>query len=405
MTDRTHCTQVLVRISGTACALLLMSTPAAAAPAAPVTAAPAQAGTQVQTRPPALSQFAPRPSNRKRLDFSLWDDALKTSVIYGGPSLRERATRPQPWPGSRIVHGHTSGLRMEGNKVAYELLNDDYEDALAAYAADLESIANAYDIPSFPRDEQLAFWLNMHNALVISALAEAYPVARPSDIKGADGLAFHDTKRVTIRGVPLSLRDIRERIVYAHWNDPRVIYGFFHGDLGSPAIQTNAFRGDNVWIVLGYSATEFTNALRGVDRGGRKKLRVSKIYEEAAPWYFPAFGDDLRSHLREFVQEDTLDDIKTLDKPFQVARYETVIADLTAGDGDRKPISNFASYPGINGAPLGNGLIARTLSERGRKMNKLRRRGLHGTVVITDIKTDGERNAPTSAPPPRRGAD
>ena len=365
---------------------------------------------------PALSEFRPRPSTTTRLDYSVWDDALQEFVLYGGPSLRKRERRPEPSMGSRIVHGHVSPLRLEGNKLAMEYFSDDFHDAVGAYAADLIAIGNRLDIPALPRNEQLSYWLNLHNVLIVNAIADAYPVKHPSRITGADGRELHDTTLAVIDGVPLSLRDIRERIVYPHWNDRRVIYGFFLGDLGSPALQRQAYNGKDVWRTLQVSADEFATSLRGFERRG-DTLRVSRVYRDVARFYFPDFEPDLRAHLLEHANETTREELgRAAEGTIRVAIYEDTIADLTAGDGDREPLSwtvSTTQRPGASGADAfrnDNGqarpssVVGRLLQEQRRKFQRLYKEGLIGTVFIEDINlgADAERDMPdnASASPP-----
>ena len=333
--------------------------------------------------------FAPKPSRDLILDYSLLDEILKTSVMYGGPSLRRRASRPDAQVGTRFAYGHTSPYRLEGNKVVFEYMNDDFNTMFSAYADDLVEIGNRLDIASLPRNEQLAYWLNLHNVLLIREVAKAYPVSNPSRIKGADGARLHDTLVATIDGVPLSLRAIREDIVYANWSDPRVIYGFFQGDIGSPAIRRKAFTGDNVWSILTDSAKEFSSSLRGVERFG-DEIRVSKLYADTARWYFPNFEGDVRAHLMKFGSEESVADIRAARKPIKIARYETDTADLTAGDLNQKSYSQVLSTQGDIQRLDRNPVLARFVREQRQKYNDMRERGLTGTVIIEDIETEPE---------------
>lgn len=336
--------------------------------------------------------FTPRATSSQRIDFDIWDAALKEFVLYGGPSLRKRARRPQALVGSRFVHGHTSPYRMEGNRIVYEFMKDEFQDNLELYVQDLIEVGNRVDIPSLPRNEQLAYWLNLHNALIITTIAEDYPVSNPSRIKGEDGLRLHDTKLATIDGIALSLRDIRENIVYRHWRDPRVIYGFFHGDVGSPSIQRKAFTGDNVFSVLTYSADEFVNSLRAVELRN-DAVHVSRLYKDAAPYYFPDFEKNVRAHLKQYAHGETSSDLNDGTGFLKVASYEDVIADLTAGDGNRRPISNVVSQDARSWGS-NNSTIDRALREHRQKREELRRNGLSGVVIIEDIETDPEQTEP-----------
>lgn len=362
-----------------------------------ITTSPLVASTSVSV-PSATSVFAPNPQTRVRLDYEVWDQLLKDFVMYTGPSLRQRATRPRPVVGTRFVHGHTSPYRMEGNRIVFEEINDEYAGAIKAYAADLIDIGNRIDIARMPRNEQLAYWMNLHNALVIDTIMDNYPVERPSRIKGADGESFHDMTLATIKGVPISLRTIREDIVYRHWNDPMVIYGFFLGDIGSPSIQRAAFTAQNVNGLVRFSGSEFANSLRGFELR-KTDLMVSQLYYDAAPYFFPDFETDVRAHLRKLVGGDAKSEFSQARGDMRIAKYDTTIVDLTAADGDRLPISNVQSDDGEN-IGLTRGPMSRQLQEFNRKFEQIRTRGLNGTVVIEDIDTD--ETAPTSAPPPTR---
>ena len=175
--------------------------------------------------------------------------------------------------------------------------------ALTQYRQDLERVGNELDIVHLPRNEQLSYWINLHNVAVIEALAHQYPMREPAEGSfGANETTLQDAKLVTIDGVQLSPRDIREKIVYPNWSDPRVIYGFWRGEIGGPSIQRLAYTGSNGDQLLALNAEEFVNSLRGVEAYGGA-LRISQIYEEAAPFYF-ADDADLITHLSQFARDD-----------------------------------------------------------------------------------------------------
>ncbi|GLQ19342.1 hypothetical protein GCM10007854_02970 [Algimonas porphyrae] len=332
------------------------------------------------------SHFTPDPSRTTRLDFTFWDEVLKESVLYTGPSLRERASRPYPIVGSRLTRGHTSHYRLEGNKVLFEGFDDDFTEMLGHYVEDLVAIANRVDLTSLPRDEQLAYWLSLHNVLVVHAIAENYPLSSPSRIKGADGLRFHDTKRVTIDGVVLSLRNIRQDIVYANWANPLVIYGFFHGDIGSPSLQRKAYAGNTVWDTLRFSGTEFANSLRGFIVYGDEP-KISRHYDDAAPYFFAVdFNADVRRHMNSLLTPEVKTELADATAVVKIARYEADVADMTKGTNDRIQLGNVysATSSGTTKVPT---VLARAVNETGQKMTKIRRRGLFSTVTIEDIQT------------------
>ena len=250
-----------------------------------------------------LAVFEPRPEGRtERIDYVGVDRVLKRIVLLSGPSLRKRASRPAPSLGTRIVYGHVSPFRLEGNKIIFSKMTEGQREAIFSSAEDLITFGNQLLLTGLPRSAQLAYWLNLHNMLVISELLKRYPLRVPRRLEvGPEGTPFHDAPLATIHGVPLSLRDIRVGIVYRYWSDPRVMYGFFRGDLASPSIRKQAYEPATVWKALEDNAFEFVNALRGVHRRLHDPAdRVSPIYQEA-PAVFPDWPADLVDHLKEFA--------------------------------------------------------------------------------------------------------
>ncbi|KWV91998.1 DUF547 domain-containing protein [Erythrobacter sp. YT30] len=346
-----------------------------------------------------FAQFAPAKDQRDhRIDYQHWDEALGFMVIPMGPSLRDAAPRVSAPTGTRIIYGHRSRYRLEGNRVAFSFLDADIRSALTEYREDLERVGTQLDLTNLPRNEQLAFWINLHNVAVIEALAYEYPLREPAEGEfGSNAAGLQDAKLVNIKGVELSPRDIREKIVYPNWSDPRVIYAFWRGEIGGPSIQRLAFTGDNVDILLSLSAEEFVNSLRGVESYGGA-LRVSRIYEEARPFYFET-DDDLKAHLSSFAR----DDVKELvgeTKRVAFNRYEGAIADLVNGHpdpgfsfvcstgrglGDTTPNAYISLVTRCSDEPSKNRAAKRLMFERAQKLNKAYRRGIRtGTVIYGD---------------------
>ena len=335
-----------------------------------------------------LDVFRPKPGfDKRRLDYQIWDDVLQNIVIDFGLSSRIRATRPQQSTGTRVVSGHTSPYRLEGSRIAFGYLNDNYREVLTQYREDLVSIANQLDITRLSKDEQLAFWFNLHNVALIEKISQAYPEDEPStltfDVNGSQ-ILLDDFKFIQIRGKSLSLRNIREDIVFSNWTDPRVIYGFFRGDIGSPRMLRLAFTANNLEYRLNGNANEFVNSLRGFHEA-RKARRVSKVYDETKRFYFPNWPADLTAHLKQYAEGETVEELAA-EKPFELDKYETKIADLSGGH--RRASGLFIQGSG-NLPPE----TARLLSEVGKKQEILRQRGggnglTSGYVIIEDIETD-----------------
>jgi len=333
--------------------------------------------------------FAPKEQTQySTIDYEIWDAALSNIVLRLGQSIRVRASRPNPTVGTRMVKGHKSGYRLEGSRVTFSFLDNSYRVNLTAYRKDLERIANEVDISRLARKEQLAFWLNLHNVTLIEQIALNYPVRQPEKLLvGADKQPLNEAKLLNIRGVDISLRDIRENIVYPNWSNPDVIYGFFRGNIGGPALQNYAFTSHNVDMILKLQAIEFVNSLRGFHES-RNALKVSSLYDEARPYYFTDWSNDLKTHLRKHASPEVLKELAK-DKPLKLDRYDAVVADLLAGD--RPSTANLNVR--INGQSQSARIspeIGRLLRELDQKTRTMRARGMiakRGTVTIDDIPT------------------
>ncbi len=334
---------------------------------------------------PEFSRFAPKAQTKTtRLDYSIWDEALANVVVDFGPSLRQRALRPDAIVGSRRFKGHKSPYRLEGSRVTFAYLNDQYREGLTLYRQELEDLASQIDLTRLSRDEQLAYWLNLHNVALIEQIALEYPIDRPGDIKiRIDGkkVKLDEAKFLNVMGQKISLNDIRTQIVYPNWNDPDVMYGFFRGNIGSPKMSKFAYKATNLDYQLSDNAREFVNSLRGFHEAYDAR-KVSYIYEEAKPFYFQNWSRDLESHLRQYAERDTVDDLNS-GKPFEVDRYEAIIADLSAGNG----LGTSASP--IAGQRLMSAETRRLLTEVSEKQRQLRIKGItgqpRGYVIIEDL--------------------
>ena len=337
----------------------------------------------------ALAVFTPtRDPVRHTIDYEIWDYALKNILVAMGPSDRKAMRRPDPSIGSRLARGPQSRYRLEGSMVLFNFFDKRVIASFTEYREDLERVAGTLDIAALPRNEQLAFWLNLHNVALLEQLAKHWPLREPRDL-ALDGVPLDEAKFITLRGIPVSLRDIRENIVFRHWKDPKVIYGFWRGEIGGPELQRHAFTGDNVGSLLDVAAADFVNSLRGTQiRGDR--LDVASLYAEVAPFYFPNFEDDLRRHLGTYAEGPTTE---------MLARTRTVRAMITERDiadvhgGTPPPNYMFAaSLPGAMDDPLIGcaeeiGFAVCDLMEaRERKLRNMERRGERtGRVFIANV--------------------
>ncbi len=182
-------------------------------------------------------------------------------------------------------------------RLAYAAVTPADRAALAAYVDRLADIA-----PSrFARPEQLAYWINLYNALTIKTVLAHFPVQSIRDIRISPGLFAAGPwgkKLVAVEGEKLSLDDIEHRILRPIWHDPRVHYAVNCASLGCPNLAQEAYRADNFERLLETGARDYINHARGA-RVENGRLRVSSIYV----WFHEDFGDSdagVIAHLRRY---------------------------------------------------------------------------------------------------------
>ena len=365
------------------------------AAAVALAAAPQAHGQDVAQPADKYAAFEPQPDGRELdISYEAVDKLLGRLVLPTGRSLRQSAPPALPVSGTRMVHGHTSPWRLEGNKVLFSTVDDTLKQTIIDYTASLVRFGNRVPLVHLPRDDQLAYWLNIHNLLVIAEIAKNYPVTRPTTITiGPQDQPFHDAPIVVMNGIALSLKDIRVNIVYRNWPKPRVMYGFFHGDLASPSMRNKAWTAGNVSENLDKNALEFINSLRGI-RGNQTTMRVSPLYKEARGTLFPKWPEDFRTHIRKYAEED-VNAIVDRTKHVVFGRRAARTADLVGGY-PYIPASALATVPdGTMGWKPGQsplfGLMLKELQEKSERLVRQKNRGRVTITDLPDAKKDQEK--------------
>ena len=208
------------------------------------------------------------PTSEIQVNHQAWDELLKAYLIPGMVNLFRYADVARE--DSARLNAYLSGLaKME--------------------------------VSNLGRDEQLALWLNLYNALTVRVVLDHYPVASIREINISPGLFTAGPwgkPLIIVEGVSLTLNDIEHKILRPLWNDARVHYGLNCASLGCPNLQPRVFTGAEVWSQLDAAAREFVNGHGITIRNNR--IVASRIYS----WFARDFGRDeaeILAHILRFA--------------------------------------------------------------------------------------------------------
>jgi Protein of unknown function, DUF547 len=160
-----------------------------------------------------------------------------------------------------------------------------------AYVGTLVSVS----IESAPRDEQVAFWLNAYNAIVLQTVIDNYPIAQRTNqypshsVRQIPGAFERNTHRVA--GKTLTLDQI-EQTVLSKFNDPRVYLALGRGSIGGGRLRSEAYAAQRLDAQLKEVSEECLTRSECVqlDRAANK-LSVSAIFSWREKDFVAAYAD------------------------------------------------------------------------------------------------------------------
>ena len=181
---------------------------------------------------------------------------------------------------------------------------------LAGYLTDLQGM----DPREFARDEQMAYWINLYNAITVRVVVDAYPVESIMLIYEGEGPAAGPWKAVNahVAGNPLTLDNIEHDILRPIWQDNRIHYAVNCASIGCPNLAPEAYTAANLDRLMDQGAREFVNHVRGVELLDEAFGVTSSIYF----WYMEDFGDSeegVLEHFRKYAEGELADQLAAFD--------------------------------------------------------------------------------------------
>lgn len=150
------------------------------------------------------------------------------------------------------------------------------------------------------KSEQMAYWINLYNALTVKLILENYPTSSIKKLgKGFFSFGPWDDDVIKINGQVLSLNNIEHDILRPIFKDKRIHYAVNCASIGCPNLSSTPYSGSELSQQLETAACEYTNHPRAVAVKG-EELHLSSIYK----WYAEDFGSekDLLNHILDCAQ-------------------------------------------------------------------------------------------------------
>lgn len=144
--------------------------------------------------------------------------------------------------------------------------------------------------PPWPREEELAFWINAYHAAVIDLVRRHYPIQTINDIPGVwNRGVFRIRSGDAFEGY--SLNTIRSQMLMDAFHDEKVHAALSYGTRGCPRLRQEAYTGPRVEGQLFLAAQEFVNSEQ-FNRivPGDKKIWISPLFKWNAKDFLLDFG-------------------------------------------------------------------------------------------------------------------
>lgn len=235
------------------------------------------------------------------IDYRDLDLVLSSAVLDMGPSTHQRAGRPQRDSMTNMYNGSRKASRFEGNRVAFHLFKEGHVSVVRAIRNDLLDLPNQIELSELSRTHQLAYYLNLHNSIVLLKMAEEYPISQVSSLFDRNNPgSFIVSEKFRWGDREITLADIQDHVL-ENWQDPLVIYGFYMGAVGTPNIREEAFRASSLYDQLRANARDYVNSVRGTQIWNGSELHVASYYERMAV-KFPNFESDVLRHIKQYAR-------------------------------------------------------------------------------------------------------
>lgn len=176
-------------------------------------------------------------------------------------------------------------------------------------------------------NEQLTFWINAYNALVIKGVIDHYPITSVRKVKLFNG--FFSRLKFQVAGKMYTLDQIEHGIIREEFVDPRAHFVLVCASRSCPPLWTRAYTAETLEERL---ETATLNFLRNpehvrIDRA-KRHVYVSKIFK----WYDDDFKEGyegVADFLADYLPPEDAEFLESTDVKFRYLDYDWTLNDFS----------------------------------------------------------------------------
>ncbi len=171
---------------------------------------------------------------------------------------------------NELLNAHVS----ESGNVNYKAFINDKE----KFEQYLSIIKNSHPNKQWPKDEQMAYWINAYNAFTVKLILDNWPVKNIKNIGGAK--SPWDIEFIKIKDKTYTLNAIEHKILRKDFNDPRIHFAVNCASISCPKLLNEAYTAEKLDQQLTARAKDFINRT-SKNSIQQDKIIISKIFK----WY------------------------------------------------------------------------------------------------------------------------
>ena len=224
-------------------------------------------------------------------------------------------------PFSHDLFNQVLQRHVDGGRVDYAKLKEN-PDIFETY---LDQLATA-EPSKMKYNEQLAFWINAYNALIIKGVIDHYPTKSVRKVKLFGGFFYR--LKFQVADETYTLNQIEHDIIRTEFVDPRVHFALVCASLSCPPIENNVFLPETIEEQLDEVTQKFITNPENVkiDRP-KRRVNLSKIFK----WYKEDFTegyDGVPDFLADYLPSDDADFVLEDDIKFHYNDYDWSLNDI-----------------------------------------------------------------------------